>query len=109
MATDVEWAFRILEILAIVGGLFIWLVKSGKHLSRYESLAETQTNEIADLKRDVKGLSQLIIELTKLGGRIDLLEERQMLHGKRLDETVSRLNRFLDDLIDRWNNKAGSL
>lgn len=98
---DVDWIYKVAEIVVLGGGVILAIARSGRLISRFENIAERQTAEISDLKMDVKELSKLVVETTKLTGHIALIEERQLLSGKRLDEMSARFNKYVDDQFDR--------
>lgn len=109
---DLDLAYKLAEVIVLGGGVVLAIVRSGRLIQRFEGIAERQTAEITDLKMDVRELSKLVIELTELNGHLNLLEERQLLSGKRLDEYQSlmserlnelsaRFNRYVDDQFDR--------
>lgn len=93
--------YKAAEIVVLGGGVILAIVRSGRLIQRFENIAERQTAEIGDLKMDVKELSKLVVETTKLTGHLALIEERQLLSGKRLDEMSARFNKYVDDQFDR--------
>lgn len=62
--------------------------------NRFEMIGVQQAKEISEVKRGVDRISDLMIDLTKVNGRMDRLEDRQLAEGKRVDEISKRLWNF---------------
>lgn len=84
---DLETIFRASEIIVVILGIGGILFRIGKMTERFELIGRQQACEIQELKESVK-------ELIKTNSRMDRLEERQLMEGKRVDELTNRLNRY---------------
>lgn len=98
IATSFDTLYKIGEFLVLGGGVVIAILRTGKIIQKFEGIAERQTAEITDLKTDVKELSLLIIEMTKLSGRLDLFEQRSVAEGRRIDELTTDVKQILKHL-----------
>lgn len=56
---------------------------------------------VDSLADEMKKLSKVLVNQTEQTGRINLVEERQLAQGKRLDETSARISRHIDNCNDR--------
>lgn len=92
---DMEWVYRAIEFLILGGGVVTAIMKSGKVLQRFEDIAVQQAKEITELKTDIKELSKVVIDLAKQDGRINLIEERGILTGKRVDDMAHDIRNVL--------------
>lgn len=63
---------------------------------KFEQIGAQQAEEITEIKTGLRKVTDILIELSKISGRIDRVEDRQMAQGKRLDQTETRLNRVID-------------
>lgn len=82
-----DWVELVTLIFVIVGIIF----RTGSITKEFKMIAEHQGEEISEVKKGLDKLSELIIDLTRVSGRLDRLEDRQLAEGKRLDEAVKRL------------------
>lgn len=85
---DVKDWVELITLMIVIAGI---LVRTGSITKEFKMIAEHQGEEIREVKRGLDKLSELIIDLTKVSGRLDRLEDRQLAEGKRLDEAVKRL------------------
>lgn len=76
---DLDWAYKLAEIVVLGGGVVLAILRSGRLIQRFENIATQQTKEIGELKDDVKALNVLVTDMVKVNGRIDLLEQRLVL------------------------------
>jgi len=74
-------------------GSLIWILASNKADARILKM------QMLALDAEVKKLSNVLIDLANLNGRLTLFEERQVAQGKRVDEAVSRMNRHIDHQV----------
>lgn len=88
--------YRLAEIGTFILSMAAILYRMGVMTSRFEQIGLQQAAEIKELKVNVKELSGVLVTLAQTNGRIDRMEERQLAQGKRVDETVSRLNSVID-------------
>ena len=82
--------FLITLLTVIIGGGKIFY-RMGKMAERFEFIGARQAEEITELKDNVK-------ELIKRDKRLDLVEQRQLLEGKRMDEFIARFNRAINGM-----------
>jgi len=94
-ALDMEWVYRLGEFLVLGSGVAAAIMRSGKVLQRFEDIAVQQTKEITELKTDVKELSKVVIDLARQDGRINLIEERSILTGKRVDDMAKNIQALM--------------
>lgn len=85
---EIDLAFKAAEFVALVGGGLALFYRIGRMTMKFEQIVARQAVDISELKIAVKAL---VTSTT----RIDRLEERQLAEGRRLDETVSLMNRML--------------
>lgn len=50
--------------------------------------------QLADLATKVEKLGDVLIQLARVDGRINMMEERQLLAGKRLDHVIQRVDQL---------------
>lgn len=62
--------------------------------------------QMTEIKFEVKKLSDILVQLATQAGRITSVEERLLSQGRRLDENIARVNRFIDKEIERSNREA---
>lgn len=91
-----DTVYRWLEIGALLGGLALVLLRMGKMTGKFEQIGKQQADEISELKKGVQEIGNILIQLTAQSGRMDRIEDRQVLSGRRIDELQIRLNRFVD-------------
>lgn len=86
-----ELIFRTIEIIAVIGGGIIILLKMGRMMGSFEAVSMQQTHEIGEMKAEMKGLSQLItavaVQKVEMAGmREEILQLRrwydELRHGK---------------------------
>lgn len=97
---------NILTILTfIVGGMaFVYSLRADTRVQ--EAKFMMLTDQMIEVKIDVKKLSEVLVQLATHGGRITSVEERLLSQGRRLDENIARVNRFIDKEIERSNRDA---
>lgn len=98
-----------IELGALVATVVGILWRLAVAVGRFEQIGKQQAGEITEMKESMKemktdfnkGLSTInsvLLTLSEQTGRITLVEERQLLQGKRMDETITRMNNHLDAL-----------
>jgi hypothetical protein len=92
---NLDLFYKFGEFVVLGAGVVVAILRTGRIIQKFEGIAERQTAEITDLKTDVKQLSQLIIEMTKLSGRLDLMDQRQVAEGKRVDDLQLDIRQIL--------------
>lgn len=78
----------------LVGGGFIWAIKAQGMVQ--STRLDGIDRQIASIEKDVKKMGDVLVLLAEQSGRINLMEERQLAQGKRLDDTTARLNRHIE-------------
>jgi hypothetical protein len=58
---------------------------------------------VVSMEKELTKLADVTVELAKGNGRMNLIEDRQLAQGKRLDETGAALGRQLEELTRRLN------
>jgi hypothetical protein len=88
------------EMIGFLGGGMVLLYRIGRITEKFTQIGRQQSLEISglkeetsQLKRGIARINDLLIALTKLDGRIDRIEDRQLAQGKRLDEVTMQFNR----------------
>lgn len=76
----------------IISQLIIWvgLITSLRGDTR------AMKSEITDMKAELKKLGDVILQLAKVNGRLDIVDERVLLTGKRLDDLSVRLGKYMN-------------
>lgn len=76
-------ALRIVEILSILGGGVVVIFRLGRSTEKMQAVvqmhadyAERQSGEIADIKKQVQKLSDVITQLAVQGTRLDMIDKR---------------------------------
>lgn len=98
---------NILTVLAFLGGgvWFILLMQRSldgqahqmTHFKeKLENLEQDLTQMAAETQNDVKNLGEVIVLQGRHDERITALQMTQINQGKRLDDTIRRMNTFLD-------------
>lgn len=87
-----DWAE--LGLLLISLSTLLW--RMATMTQKFEQIGAQQAEEITEIKTGLRKVTDILIELSKISGRIDRVEDRQMAQGKRLDQTETRLNRVID-------------
>ena len=77
---------KIGEITAIVGSAAAALIAVGRSTSRVELRITRQSDDITDLKNDVKELNKLMTAVALQSQRMDMLNERINMMDRRYDE-----------------------
>ena len=95
---NIDIVYKVGELIVVATGITVAMVRTGRIIQKFEGIAERQTAEITDLKADVKELSTLIIQLTKLSGRLDLFEQRSVAEGRRIDELSTDIRQLFKNL-----------
>ncbi len=98
LASGLDIAYKFGEFVVLGGGVVVAILRTGRIIQKFEGIAERQTAEITDLKTDVKELSVLIIEMTKLSGRLDLFDQRALAEGRRIDDLTGDVKQILKHL-----------
>ena len=71
----------------IIGGVsFVYAIKSDTRVL---------ATRLGNLEEDVKKMSDVLVELAKTDGRMNLIEDRILAQGKRLDEATSVLHAMM--------------
>jgi hypothetical protein len=92
-------------VSAVVGIGFIWAIKTSvsvldarlnSHELRISDRFQMQDAKILDLKDEMKKLGSVLERLADLGARINLIEDRQLAQGKRIDSLMERVSTFID-------------
>ena len=79
-------AAEIASLFIVTSGI-LWRLSS--MTTRFEMIGKQQAGEITEMKDAIK-------ELVLYTNRIDRVEERQLAEGKRVDEFISRFNRYIN-------------
>lgn len=82
-----DWVEVVLLGLTVAG----ILIRIGSTTKEFRMIAGQQAAQITEIKTGLDKLSGLVIELTKVSGRLDRLEDRQLQEGKRVDEISKRV------------------
>lgn len=77
-----------------VGIGFIWAIKSSVRV--LETRMSMQDAMIIEARNELKKLNDVVTELALQGQRMNHMEERVTAQGNRLDEALSRFNRWMD-------------
>jgi len=85
-AADADLIIRAIEVLALIGGGGIFIFKMGRAVSRFETVAERQSDDISDMKNDMKNLTKVMMEQAVHEQRMTNLSERQTLVEKQVDD-----------------------
>jgi len=84
-------ALKLLEILTIIGGVIMAIIRMGQNsrnventLSRQNEILESQSEQIVDLKVETKKIAEVMTLLAVNNSRVDRLEAdvRELRHGK---------------------------
>lgn len=92
--SSVDIVLKVSEILAIVGSAALALIAVGRSTSRVELQLSRQTEDITDLKDDVKKLSEVITTVALQGQRMDNFSDRL----NSLDNRYDTLDKRYDEL-----------
>lgn len=78
------------QLVSLIGT--IWTVRTDAKILgvRVDAIAE-----------EMKKISNILINQAEQSGRINLIEERQLAQGKRLDDVSSRVSRHIDKCNDK--------
>lgn len=106
-ASDVNFILNIAQLLALVGGAVAFIWRISKMATKFEFVGTQQAKEIKEIKEethelrlDVEKLNDIMIEITKTQGRMDLNDERVLAQGKRLDEQIQRFNEWTERVYE---------
>lgn len=88
---------NILTIVSFVVIVIVYIV-SGKTDTRIlDTRLQMIDAQIEDFKTELKKLTEVLINQALQGGRITLMEERQLAEGRRLDKYETRLAKLEED------------
>ena len=77
---------KMAEIATVIGSVAIGLVTFGRSASRMELKLAQQSNDIGDMKQDLKKLNEVMTTVALQAQRMDMLGERLNMLDKRYDE-----------------------
>lgn len=86
----------IVSVSSIIG--FIWAIKSS--VSILDARLTAQDRVIAAIQIDLQTLNKVVIDLAVQNQRLNMIEERSITQGKRLDDALIRFNRWSDKILD---------
>lgn len=91
---------NILTIFSFLGGGLFFIFSMQRRIDgqsqRMSNLEQDITQIAAETQNDVKNLTQVIVLQSRHDERITALQMTQINQGKRLDDTVRRMNTYLD-------------
>jgi len=90
---EIELVKDVVGLVGFLGGIGFGLYRMAKAVTAFELIGIQQAKEIAAINLKIDKLSDQT-------GRIDRLDERQMAQGKRLDETIVRLDAAIGRMSD---------
>lgn len=93
-ATNLDIAFKVGEILAICGSAALALITVGRSAARVEVNLKRQSEDIGDMKADIKNLNQVMTTVALQAQRLDMMTDRINSSDKRYDV----LDRRFDEL-----------
>src|SRR5689334_2425509 len=100
-------AVSLAEIISILGGGAMLVWRMSKMATRFEFIGKQQAGEIKALREetkqlrvDVEKLNDIMVELAKTEGRMNLIDERMLSQGKRLDESITRFNDWTERVYE---------
>ena len=81
---SLDTAFKLIEIVSILGGGGMVAFRLGKNSQVVREAMRQQAAEIAMLKDEIKELSKLVTEVAVQSKRLDILEQRyeELRHGE---------------------------
>ena len=77
---------KMAEIATVIGSVAIGLVTFGRSASRMELKLAQQSDDIGDMKQDLKKLNEVMTTVALQAQRMDMLGERLNMLDKRYDE-----------------------
>lgn len=89
----------VLGIITAVG--FVWMVKADARVLAESLKIQTTAAErrFAELEEKLDKLSSVVVALAKQDGRLNIVDDRMLAQGKRIDEVFKAINN--NTLIDR--------
>lgn len=87
-----EWRLGV-EVAALVISVGGILFRLGGMTKEFRLIGQQQAAEIKDLKEAVKEFGKVLVTLAQQDGRMQLIEERQLAEGRRLDNLDDRFNK----------------
>jgi hypothetical protein len=91
----------IIEAFTLISSGGFILFRIGQMTQKFELIGRQQAKEISELKENIEKLNEMLVQMANQNGRINVMEERQMMTIKRLDEISTRLNIHLDNKINQ--------
>jgi hypothetical protein len=85
------------SVASVVG--FIWAIKSSVGI--LDARLTAQDKVIEAIQRDLQTLNKVVIDLAVQSQRMNAIEDRSIAQGKRLDEAVTRVHKFIDKEFDK--------
>jgi len=87
------WVVAVIIFGATQVGSLVWILASQR--------AEGQLlkSEIEGIQREVEKLANVLVNQADMRGEINLINERLVAQGKRLDEEITRSNYYRDKLL----------
>lgn len=81
-----DTALKVIEVVSILGGGGLVLIRLGKTTGRVEAAMKLQAEEIADLKGEVKVVNKLLTDVAVQKQRLDTMDMRIDTLDRRYDE-----------------------
>ena len=72
----------------VLGQIIVWVAI----LSSLRSDTKELRADLIEMKVEMKKLGEVVVQLARVDGRINMVEERQLLAGKRLDHLIQRFD-----------------
>jgi hypothetical protein len=89
--------FLFSNLVTIVGIIFSTRVDTNKLKDKMAELAA----DMSTLQKDMKQFGQILVTLADFKGEMNLIQERQLAQGRRIDEHIKDSN----DRERRWQSK----
>lgn len=105
--TIIDNAFKILEIISIIGGGGLVVFRLGRAMATFETVGRAQGQEIRELKDSVKELGKIVVNQALQNQRLDQIGQQQALLAKQLDE-LRHGEGFIYPLSTHFAPKSGT-
>lgn len=90
---------NLLTILSfLVGGIYFVMNVRSQNLVLENKFTVVEA-QIEDSKIELKKVNDILVRMATSDARLEHVEQRQLAQGKRLDETIARLNLWLDKKV----------
>lgn len=91
----------LVSVASVIG--FIWAIKSS--VAVLDTRLTAQDRVISAIQTDLQTLNKVVIDLAVQNQRMNMIEDRSISQGKRLDEALNRFNKIVDTGLDRGSKK----